>query len=205
VPKSLGNDGPLEFLKINDCTLREEPLSELHRYVSVRSCFETHALLDVYERGGGVELCERSLDRPYRKDYDALENSMDWPRLFDVANWIAISAFCGDSRMGGIIGALDTGGVDLLEGRRDLVVVWDVRVSQDAQRQGVGSALLAALESRARTRYCRELEVETQNSNVAACRFYARRGFRLTQVTRNAYPTLPSDIQMIWRKEIVQD
>jgi ribosomal protein S18 acetylase RimI-like enzyme len=177
----------------------------LHRYVCVRSCFETCAVLDVCARAEGFELCERHLDRPYRKDYDALENPLEWPRLFDVSNWIVIGAFCGDSRIGGIIGALDTSGVDMLEGRRDLVVAWDLRVSQDAQRQGIGSALLAALDTRARTRYCRELKVETQNTNVAACRFYARRGFRLTQVTRDAYPTLPNDIQLIWRKEILLD
>jgi hypothetical protein len=51
-------------------------------------------------------------------------------------------------------------------------------------------------------RLCRELKVETQNTNVAACRFYARQGFRLTQANRNAYPALPGDVQLIWRKKI---
>jgi hypothetical protein len=44
--------------------------------------------------------------------------------------------------------------------------------------------------------------IETQNTNVAACRFYASRGCTLQQANRGVYPELPLEIQLIWNKTI---
>jgi hypothetical protein len=44
--------------------------------------------------------------------------------------------------------------------------------------------------------------VETQNVNVAACRFYARQGCVLTAVDPFAYPALPGEIQLLWYKDL---
>jgi len=44
--------------------------------------------------------------------------------------------------------------------------------------------------------------VETQNINVSACRLYASQGFELRTVNRNAYPTLPDEIQLLWYKDL---
>ena len=49
---------------------------------------------------------------------------------------------------------------------------------------------------------CRDLKVETQNINVAACRFYAARGCRLREVNADAYPGLPGEVQFIWRRQL---
>ena len=46
------------------------------------------------------------------------------------------------------------------------------------------------------------MEVETQNINVSACRFYARQGCVLSAVNRFAYPELPDEVQLIWRKDL---
>jgi hypothetical protein len=105
---------------------REEPLGELHDHVAVRSSFETDVVLDVHEGAEGIELRERCLDQPYRKDYDSLEDPMQWPVMFDVSRWAMIGAFDQDRRVGGIIGAFDSPGVKMLEGRRDLLVLWDL-------------------------------------------------------------------------------
>ena len=43
--------------------------------------------------------------------------------------------------------------------------------------------------------------VETQNVNVRACRFYARQGFALGAVNRDAYPDLPDEVLLLWYKE----
>lgn len=51
---------------------------------------------------------------------------------------------------------------------------------------GIGSALLAAVRSIARDAGCRVLWVVTTNDNVAALRFYQRRGFRLARVRPGA-------------------
>jgi hypothetical protein len=47
-------------------------------------------------------------------------------------------------------------------------------------------------------RGARVLKVESQNTNVPACRFYAGRGFLLRAVRRGAYPELPHEIQLLW-------
>ena len=90
----------------------------------------------------------------------------------------------------------------MLEGRSDLAVLWDIRVQPDARRSGVGSALFEAAERWSREQGCAQLKVETQNTNAPACRFYQRHGCRLARVNRNAYPTLPEEIQLLWYKEL---
>jgi len=182
--------------------LRAEAFTQLSRHVAVPSVFDARAVLDVTQKAGEYELRERQLDRPFRKDYDSFESPMEWPTRFDVSNWILIGAFDGDTRLGGAIGAANTPGIDILEGRSDLCVLWDLRIAPEARRRGVGSALFRAIEAWAVNRNCRELKVETQNTNVAACRFYARQGCTLLQVNHGAYSDLPDELQLFWRKTV---
>ena len=181
---------------------REEPLGELSRHASIPNAFESSSVFDVHKVAGGIELCERLLNQPYRKDYDSIEDPMDWPARFNVSNWTIISAFAAGTHIGGAIGAFDTPGVTMLEGRRDLLVLWDLRVSADARRKGVASALFRAVEAWGRSKHCREIKIETQNTNVAACKFYGRQGCHLTEAKPYVYPGLSGDVQLIWRKAI---
>jgi GNAT superfamily N-acetyltransferase len=93
----------------------------------------------------------------------------------------------------------------MLEGRDDLAVLWDIRVSPEARGRGVGAALFRAAERWAKARGCLHLRVETQNINVAACRFYARQGCVLRAVNRHAYAELPDEIQLLWDKILTAD
>ena len=52
---------------------------------------------------------------------------------------------------------------------------------------------------------CRQLRVETQNINVAACRFYAQRGCILQGVHRGIYQEVPDEIQLLWHKDLTHD
>jgi GNAT superfamily N-acetyltransferase len=92
--------------------------------------------------------------------------------------------------------------VDMLHGRDDVALLWDVRVAPGWRRRGVGGTLFRAAESWALARGARWLEVETQNVNVPACRFYARRGCVLGAVHRFAYPDLPDETQLLWYKSL---
>jgi GNAT superfamily N-acetyltransferase len=179
----------------------EEPWSALAAYATVPIAFTVRSVLDIAEDGA---LIERPVE-PYVKDYDALpgEAPTAWPAHFDLARWGLLGAHDDGRRVGGAAVAFHTPGVHMLEGRRDLAVVWDLRVAPDARGRGVGAELFAAAEAWARARGCRELKVETQNVNVPACRFYARQGCTLTEARRGAYPTLPHEIQMIWRKPLL--
>jgi GNAT superfamily N-acetyltransferase len=187
----------IAFSAIEVC---EEPLSELHRHIAVPNSFLVETALDVLESATGFELRERTLSQPYRKDYDSIESPLEWLDRFDTSLWTLFGAFDGNTRIGGIVGAFDTPELEMLEGRSDLVVLWDLRVAPDARRRGVGTTLFRALESWALSRGCHVLRVETQNINVAACRFYAQQGCRLSEANRAAYPDLPDEVQLIWRK-----
>jgi hypothetical protein len=45
------------------------------------------------------------------------------------------------------------------------------------------------------------LKIETQNIN-AACRFYQKMGCTLGGFDRFAYPRLPGEVQLLWRKAL---
>ena len=178
------------------------PVRDLHDYVAISSAFDSNAILDVAGEGDRCRLIERALHKPFHKDYDAVENPLRWPVLFDVSNWALFSA-CEQGRgIGGAIAAWKTSGVDMLEGRSDLVVVWDLRVAPQARGQGVGSALFRAIEAWGRSRSCTQLKVETQDVNVAACRLYQSCGCTLAQVNRGAYREFPQETQLIWTKRL---
>jgi GNAT superfamily N-acetyltransferase len=187
--------------------ITEVQVTELDEYASISIAFEVPVVFDVLEQGGDVSdvvLSERVLGAPYVKDYDSIKGDApnEWPIRFDVSNWGFLVAHIDGRRVGGAAIAFDTPGVDMLDGRRDVAVLWDIRIAAEARRAGVGSALFRRVEAWARVRGCRRLEIETQNINVPACRFYARQGCTLGAVNRSAYPDLPNEIQLIWFKDL---
>jgi GNAT superfamily N-acetyltransferase len=187
--------------------ITEVQVTELDEYASISIAFEVPVVFDVLEQGGDVSdvvLSERVLGAPYVKDYDSIKGDApnEWPIRFDVSNWGFLVAHIDGRRVGGAAIAFDTPGVDMLDGRRDVAVLWDIRIAAEARRAGVGSALFRRVEAWARVRGCRRLEIETQNINVPACRFYARQGCTLGAVNRSAYPDPPNEIQLIWFKDL---
>ncbi|MGQ0849625.1 MAG: GNAT family N-acetyltransferase, partial [Actinomycetota bacterium] len=80
--------------------------------------------------------------------YDAVrgEGPIRWADQFDLGNWGLLTAHDGDRFIGGALVAFDTPGVDMLEGRSDLAVLWDIRVHPDARSGGVGAQLFEAAE-----------------------------------------------------------
>lgn len=184
----------------------EESPTLVDEYAQVPIAFEVRSILHVSARDGapGFDLVERPIDAPFVKDYDAIAGNhpSDWAKRFDVSRWGLLCARVDGRRVGGVVVAFDTRGVTMLEGRRDLAVIWDLRVAPHVRRHGVGRTLFAAAERWANGRGCRRLVVETQNNNVAACRFYARQGCALGAVHRDAYPDLPQEIQLLWHKDL---
>lgn len=150
-----------------------------------------------------VALVTRPVAQPWRKDYDtAGQSPTSWPERFDLSGWQFFVAFADGDRVGGAALVTHDPSVDLLEGRDDLGLLWDLRVAPTARRSGVGTALLAAVEERCRQSGLHDLKVETQDINVPACRFYARHGFRLRSIDRLAYPSLPDETQLLWVKSL---
>ncbi|KQP12761.1 N-acetyltransferase [Pseudorhodoferax sp. Leaf267] len=178
------------------------PAGHLGGYASIPSRFTTDVVMDVGPDGPPFMLHERHLGASFSKDYDVLEPPRQWHALFDLSAWAVLSVSGATGRLGEALLAWNTPGVDMLEGRRDLLVLWDIRVGAGARGRGVGTALFRAAEAWGRARACTGLKVETQNVNVAACRFYRAMGCVLAQAVRGAYPGLPDEVQLIWRKPI---
>jgi ribosomal protein S18 acetylase RimI-like enzyme len=184
-----------------DIELSEEPITEVARLARVPIAFKVERILELTIREGGLGgfvLSERRLDVPYVKNYDALpgEGPAQWSLRFDLSNWGLVVARAGGRLVGGAVIAFDTPALDMLEGRQDLAILWDIRVAPKAR--------FTAAELWATKKGCRQLKVETQNINVAACRFYNRQGCELGTIHRFAYPELSDEIQMLWYKDLSQ-
>ena len=185
----------------------EESASAVAEYAKVSIAFgvESHLRVELIDNGlGGIRLIEEKLEAPYTKDYDAVrgEGPTRWAKRWDLSNWGILSAFDNDRRIGGAVVAWNTPGLDMLGGQRDIAALWDIRVAPEYRRSGVGAQLFDRAAAWARERACRALTVETQNINVPACKFYARKGCQLAAINRYAYPDLPNEVQVIWRIEL---
>ncbi len=186
--------------------IREEPMQALEAHASVPIAFRVERTwrpraAPVADDAAWVEdVCAA----PYVKDYDLSEGNhpTDWPLRFDTRRWGLLSAWRGARRVGGAVLAHATPGLELLEGRDDRLLLWDLRVAPEQRGRGVGTALFDAARSWGRERGCIELQVETQNINLPACHFYRARGCQLAAVDPAAYPHLPHEIQLIWRLDL---
>lgn len=185
----------------------EEPITRLDHHAEVPIAFLVERVLEVsLPQGGlgGIVLTEVPVEVPWVKDYDTIEakGPARWAKRFDVRNWGLLAAHDGDHRVGGAVVAFNTDGVDMLEGRTDLAVLWDIRVRPEARSAGTGTLLYRGAERWARDRGCRTLKVETQNINVPACRLYRQMGCTLRTIDCFAYADLADEVQLIWVKEL---
>ena len=139
------------------------------------------------------------------KDYDAIgESPLDWSRTFDTRNWKFLLASGGDLPVGGATVAINTPGVHMLEGRSDLAVLWDIRIATAHRGQHIGTQLFEFVERCAREAQCVELKIETQNTNVPACKFYRAMGCTIKEIRRDAYldSRVADEVMIIWEKNL---
>ena len=181
----------------------QAPITALTEYGKVPIAFRVVSRLRVEPDAdglGGLRLVEESVEPPWVKDYDAGgERGPDrWLRRWDISNWGVFCAYGGSRRVGGAVVAWKTPGVNRLEGRDDLAVLWDIRVHPERRGEGVGTALFRHAVAWARERGCRQLKVETQNVNVRACRFYVKQGCVLGAIHRWAYRGWPEETRLLW-------
>ncbi len=175
----------------------DESFDTLVEYATIPIGFEVREILDL------STMLPRTVESTYVKDYDLDGNSpTDWPARFDLSSWGLLVARVHGSRVGGAAIAFDTPGMQLLDARRDAAVLWDLRVAPELRGRGVGTALFRAAERWAVAKHCEVLEVETQDINVPACRFYARMGCRLGAIDRAAYAEFAHEVQLIWHKRL---
>ena len=153
---------------------------------------------------GGIRLIEEAVNPPYVKDYDRPDGPERWARKpWDLSKWIFLGAFLDHERIGGAIVAFHGDGLNYCEGREDLAGLWDIRVSPEYRGLGIGRALFDRVEVLAKNRGCAQLKIETQNINVAACRFYERMGAGLGRIHLYAYAAEGLDeVELTWYKDL---
>jgi GNAT superfamily N-acetyltransferase len=165
-----------------------EGADALSAYASIPIAYQIIEVLDPDSPSdsGDLPFTSKAVDVPIVKDYDAEPGNhpLDWRARLDVRTWGFLAARSGGHRVSGAVIVTRNPDIEMLDVRDDLALLWDIRVAPAARNQGVGAALLAAGESWARSRSARVLKVETQNTNVPACRFYASHRFVLRAVRR---------------------
>jgi GNAT superfamily N-acetyltransferase len=168
---------------------------DLAEYSRVPIAFEVKSMFRVEDRGGleGLTLREEAVAEPYIKDYDGYDEGGPerWLGRFDVANWGLFIGYEKGSPACAAAVAYDTPGVHMLGGRRDLAVLWDIRVVSGLRHSGMGTAIFTHAAEWARNQGARQMKIETQNINVPACRFYLRMGCRLGEINLHAYAADP--------------
>ena len=187
-------------------------------YAAVSIAFIVRAILRLPSPGTGghttpvrsasaspVPFETRPIVPAFEKDYDREpgEHPTDWPRRFDVARWGVLVARAEGQHIGGAVIAVQAQPpLDLLRDRPTGALLWDIRVAPAARGRGVGRALFHAAEQWASARAFTELVIETQDTNVPACWFYARMGCTLEAIVPSAYATLPHETQVLWRRAL---
>jgi len=166
-------------------------LSELH---NIPISFEVHSIYEVIDDNEQIKLIERPLLNSYIKDYDQLNSNLSnpWSNM-DTTNWgifLALDETQDDKPVGGAI-------VTMPE-----CVLYDLRVMPSHRRVGIGRALLEhAIQWAKQQGITTRMSIETQNTNVSACRFYAAMGAKLGDIDRNAYENdeeVKHEIRLNW-------
>jgi streptothricin acetyltransferase len=183
-------------------SVREADARAISDYARVSIAFDVREVFDCVDDDsapGGIALIARPLEHSYIKDYDAIAeaNPTGWPQRFAGSRWALLFARADGEHAGGALVALGDGKDDPRG-----ATLWDIRVSPSKRRAGVGTALFKRAAVWAADLGCRVLDAETQNINVAACRFYRRQGCFLHVANRTAYPSCPDEVQLIWRKTL---
>jgi GNAT superfamily N-acetyltransferase len=186
--------------------IRELPPSQLAVYAAVPIALRVTSRL-VRDRASPTAdaLVEVPVARPFIKDYDLASGltPLHWAERHALERWGLFVAEVDGRVVGGAAVAPAAEVMPDLESTASTGVLWDLRVAPAWQDRGVGSALFRASQRWAGANGCLGLVVETQDINVAACRFYARMGCRLLSYEEHAYDAMPGEARLVWRASAV--
>jgi GNAT superfamily N-acetyltransferase len=154
--------------------------SRLSEFDNIPISFEVHSIYEVIDNTEQIELIERPVVTSYVKDYDQLNSNLSNPWFnMDTTSWgifLALDETQHDKPIGGAI-------VTMSE-----CALCDLRVAPSHRRLGVGQALFKhAVDWSKQQEITKRMSIETQNTNVSACQFYAAMGAKLGDIDRNAY------------------
>jgi len=183
----------------------------LDEYATVSAAFEAHTRLEVTLANScdasnvAFDIHEQPLASPLHKNYDTLDGGANHPRQWlhqhDLSQWGLFLARTASSALVGAAAVAPPGAAPAASDDPEAAVLWDLRVQPAHRRQGVGIALFHHARDWAAATGARRFEVETQDTNPAACHFYQRQGCHLIAVDPTAYrdsPDVQHEVMLTW-------
>lgn len=149
---------------------------------------------------GGFLLKEIPVDE-YTKSFNEYEIASDYEKQWDISNWAIFMAFDDDKSIAGATVVTRTKDIDMLSGRDDLAVLWNIRVADEYKHQGIGQQLFNMASLWSKEHNMRQMKIECQNNNIPACKFYHKQGAVLCEINEYAYyndSKISDEVQFIW-------
>lgn len=177
--------------------IREIDKNNLKIYNSVKSEYKStkkYALKKLNNGKDGV-LFELEDMPEYNKVFDGTIEK--WNNMLDISNWKFYGAFDNDNLVGACTIATKTENCFMLEGRKDLAVLWDIRVKEGYKNQGIGQKLINKAIEYSKSNGFKQLKIECQNTNYKAVNFYYKQDAKLGSFKENAYADYPQEVQFL--------
>jgi GNAT superfamily N-acetyltransferase len=179
-------------------TIQEIKADQFASYDGIPTWFEVESVfrVEVVEAGlGGFRLVEEEVVEPFIRDANSQneDHPTHWASHFDIGRrGIFLATDDQGQHVGGATVAVDAPlyPLDRFQ-RQDLAVLWDLRVHPEHRKQGIGSRLFRYAVDWARSKGYGQLGMETDSSDVVACRFYAQQGCELGAIHRFGYIGVP--------------
>jgi len=178
---------------------KELPLEKLEEYDNIPFWYRTNKRYELTKINNGLGgIVFELIDAPdYYKDFGTRIEK--WKEMFDLSNWKIFGAYNENGKIiGGCTIATKTKNCNMLEGRNDFAVLWDIRVADEYKRNGIGQQLFNIAKDFAIKNGFKKLKVECQNTNPAAVNFYHKQGMKLCSINEYAYADCPNEVQMLW-------
>lgn len=115
------------------------------------------------------------------------ENPENWKSFISLDNFKLVGIYQDATLVAAMSLVHDNPSVRMLDGRKDVLLVWDLRVHPDHKGKGYGRALIDYARHEAEALGVNHLRIETQNTNPSAVDFYHNMGFELAQIREHAY------------------
>lgn len=184
--------------------LRPLTLDNLPRLAEIRPTYRTSTILTLEKSGSGHQvgwrLVERDLPAPFDKGalYDftpetQIEIAVRLARTEGTFHRVAVFQYGDRERFVGVIDAE-------IQAWNNTLFIWNLMIDLDFRRQGIGRRLWARALDFARDVGVRAVICETQNTNLAACKFYARMGCELVGINETLYTNdwRASEFALFW-------
>lgn len=172
--------------------LRPLALADIPKLAQIRPRYFSETVLEVERLHDGLSLgwrlTEKPLAVPFDKGslYDFSGAVQDEIRVRlgmneNACEWVAVEG----QR---IVGILDAE----YRAWNNTVFIWNLMIDQDYRRMGLGRQLWEKSVTYGREREARAITLETQHTNVPACKFYLKMGCQLVGLDESLYTNAPA-------------